>query len=88
MLYRYLKLDANKYESVSLPFADLGQIPAYALPAAKALYSEGIITGSEKNGKLYFNPDSSLTRAQAAAMNWPHAGQGLCGGGTDLYRQR
>ena len=68
MLYRYLKLDANKYESVSLPFADLGQIPAYALPAAKALYSEGIITGSEKNGKLYFNPDSSLTRAQAAAM--------------------
>lgn len=56
MLYRYLKLDANKYESVSLPFADLGQIPAYALPAAKALYSEGIITGSEKNGKLYFNP--------------------------------
>ena len=24
--------------------------------------------GSEKNGKLYFNPDSSLTRAQAAAM--------------------
>lgn len=68
MLYRYLKLDANKYESVSLPFMDLGQIPAYALPAAKALYSEGIITGSEKNGKLYFNPDSSLTRAQAAAM--------------------
>lgn len=68
MLYRYLKLDANKYESVSLPFADLGQIPVYALPAAKALYSEGIITGSEKNGKLYFNPDSSLTRAQAAAM--------------------
>ena len=68
MLYRYLKLDANKYESVSLPFMDLGQIPAYALPAAKALYSEGIITGSEKNGKLYFNPDSSLTRAQATAM--------------------
>ena len=68
MLYRYLKLDANKYESISLPFMDLGQIPAYALPAAKALYSEGIITGSEKNGKLYFNPDSSLTRAQAAAM--------------------
>lgn len=68
MLYRYLKLDANKYESVSLPFMDLGQIPAYALPAAKALYSEGIITGSEKNGKLYFDPDSSLTRAQAAAM--------------------
>ncbi len=68
MLYRYLKLDESKYTSVNLPFADLGSIPAYAIPAVKALYTEGVITGSEKNGKLYFNPDSALTRAQAAAM--------------------
>ena len=68
MLYRYLKLDESKYASVDLPFADLGSIPAYAIPAVKALYTEGVITGSEKNGKLYFNPDSALTRAQAAAM--------------------
>ena len=68
MLYRYLKLDENQYANVSLPFADLGSIPAYAIPAVKALYAEGIITGSEKNGQLYFNPGSSLTRAQAAAM--------------------
>ena len=34
----------------------------------EALYAEGVITGSEKNGQLYFNPGSSLTRAQAAAM--------------------
>ena len=68
MLYRYLKLDESKYASVNLPFADLGSIPAYAIPAVKALYTEGVITGSEKNGKLYFNPDSALTRAQAAAM--------------------
>ena len=68
MLYRYLKLDESRYASVSLPFADAGSIPEYAIPAAKALYSEGIITGSEKNGKLYFNPDGALTRAQAAAM--------------------
>ena len=68
MLYRYLKLDESKYASVNLPFADLGSIPAYAIPAVKALYTEGGITGSEKNGKLYFNPDSALTRAQAAAM--------------------
>ena len=68
MLYRYLKLDESKYASVNLPFADLGSIPAYAIPAVKALYTEGVITGSEKNGRLYFNPDSALTRAQAAAM--------------------
>lgn len=68
MLYRYLKLDESRYSGVSLPFADLNSIPEYAIPAVKALYSEGVITGSEKNGRLYFNPDSSLTRAQAAAM--------------------
>ena len=68
MLYRYLKLDENQYANVSLPFADLDSIPAYAIPAVKALYAEGVITGSEKNGQLYFNPGSSLTRAQAAAM--------------------
>ena len=32
------------------------------------LYSLGVIGGTEKNGKLYFNPGGSLTRAQAAAM--------------------
>ena len=46
MLYRYLKLDENQYANVSLPFADLGSIPAYAIPAVKALYAEGVITGS------------------------------------------
>ena len=35
----------------------------------KALYTEGIINGSTgSDGRLYFNPGGSLTRAQAAAM--------------------
>ena len=35
----------------------------------KALYTEGIISGTTgSDGKLYFNPGGSLTRAQAAAM--------------------
>lgn len=69
MLYRYLKLDEAKYAAAVLPFADLESIPEYALPAVRALYTEGIVTGSEgAGGKLYFNPGSSLTRAQAAAM--------------------
>ena len=88
MLYRYLKLDENQYANVSLPFADLGSIPAYAIPAVKALYAEGVITGSEKNGQLYFNPGSSLTRAQAAAMIGRTQAKGYALAGPDLYRQR
>ena len=40
-----------------------------ALPAVRALYAEGVVTGTQgKDGKLYLNPDGNLTRAQAAAM--------------------
>ena len=58
----------SDYEDVTLPFADNAQIADYARTAVKALYSQGIIGGKEKNGKLYFDPSGSLTRAQAAAM--------------------
>lgn len=69
MLYNSLGLDPVKYEGVSLPFADLDQIPASALPALRALYSDGVINGTAgKDGKLYFNPTGNLTRAQASAM--------------------
>ena len=69
MLYRYLGLDESQYASVTLPFADHSKIADYALPAIKALYTEGIINGTTgSDGKLYFNPNSSLTRAQAATM--------------------
>lgn len=69
MLYNALRLDPAKYAEVSLPFADLDKLPEGALPAARALYAEGIVTGSQgKDGKLYFNPGGNLTRAQAAAM--------------------
>ena len=69
MLYRYLGLSDADYADVTLPFADLGSIADYAIPAVKALYSEGIINGTTgSDGQLYFNPNGSLTRAQAAAM--------------------
>ena len=69
MLYRYLELDESKYADVVLPFADLDKIPEYALPAIRALYTEGVINGSTgADGLLYFNPAASLTRAQAATM--------------------
>lgn len=68
MLFRYLGLDETRYASVALPFADAGKIADYAQTAVKALYSIGIIGGTSVNGKPYFNPNNSLTRAQAAAM--------------------
>ena len=69
MLYRYLGLDETLYADVVLPFADNAKIPEYAIPAIQALYTEGVINGSTgKDGLLYFNPNNSLTRAQAATM--------------------
>ena len=69
MLFRYLRLDESKYADVVLPFADVDKIGEYAIPAIKALYTEGVINGSKGgDGKLYFNPNSPLTRAQAATM--------------------
>lgn len=69
MLYRYLGLKDDDYADVVLPFADNGSIPGYAEAAVRALYAEGVINGNTgKDGKLYFNPNASLSRAQAAAM--------------------
>jgi len=68
MLYNALGLDPVPYVDVSLPFKDLGEIPVDALPAVKALYKEGVVTGTTKDGKLCFDPEGSLTRAQASAM--------------------
>ena len=69
MLYRYLGLDESKYADVELPFADVDKIGEYAIPAIRALYTEGVINGSVgKDGSLYFNPNNPLTRAQAATM--------------------
>ena len=69
MLYNALRLDPAKYAEVALPFADLEKLPEGALPAVRALYAEGVVTGTQgKDGKLYFNPAGNLTRAQASAM--------------------
>ena len=68
MLFRYLGLSESQYEGVTLPFADAEKIPTYAQTAVKALYTIGVVGGVNRNGKLYFDPNTTLTRAQAAAM--------------------
>lgn len=73
MLYNTLvhtgQLKPENYTGVTLPFADNDKISDSARPALRALVTEGIINGATgADGRLYFNPDSSLTRAQASAM--------------------
>ena len=50
MLYRYLGLDGTKYASVSLPFADNGEIGEYAQTAIKTLYS---MSNKSRDGYAY-----------------------------------
>ncbi len=69
MLCRALGYDTARYDALELPFADLSEIPEYALPAIRTLYARGIVNGSaDQSGAIRFNPSGSLTRAQAAAM--------------------
>ncbi len=67
MLYRYLGLSGD-YSDVVLPYADLDQIGEWALPAVRAMYSMGIMTGSEENGNVYLTPTKTVSRSQAATM--------------------
>ena len=68
MLFRYLKLDGSQYEGAALSFADAAKIPDYARTAVKALCTIGVVNGVNRGGTLYFDPNATLTRAQAAAM--------------------
>lgn len=65
-LVRLKNVDPAKYKNVKLPYADLADIPKWALNYVKAAYSLGIMTGSFSGGKRYFNPNHSITRGEAA----------------------
>ena len=68
MLYRYLKPETD-YSGVELPFFDSGDIAPWALDAAKAMYTLGVVGGSKDlNGRLCYNPKSNITRQEAATM--------------------
>ena len=49
-------------------FADDSSIPQSFKPYVSAAYDLGYIKGVEKNGKLYFEPDRAITRAEAACL--------------------
>lgn len=68
MAARWMGLDLSRYDSVSLPFADTGSIPSWAVSALKAMYAEGIVQGSLEQGGLYAYPLSSISRAEAMTI--------------------
>lgn len=61
-------------QSIELPkirgeavFADVPKVSAY-YDKIQALYMAGVVDGNIVNGKRYYNPDATLTRAQMAKM--------------------
>ncbi|MBE5821528.1 MAG: hypothetical protein E7311_02940 [Clostridiales bacterium] len=64
-------------KTVSFTFADDASMPTWLKKYAYTAYEKDIIDGSLENGKVYFNADSYITRAEAAkiinsAMNFKY----------------
>ena len=68
LVSKYLGLDPEACVDVVLPYADLAQIPAWALPFVKAMYKSGLMIGISSKGKIYFNPGSNITRMEAMTI--------------------
>ena len=67
-MMRWLKVDVDKYSSVQSPFADSAQIASWASNAMKAAYELEYFTGSEENGKLFAQPNATITREAAMTI--------------------
>ena len=68
LLGRFIGLNPDDYAGVETPFPDLGPVDSWAGGAIRAMYSIGIVNGTEVNGQTVFDPQGTLTRSQAAAM--------------------
>lgn len=68
MVARWLGLDLSAYEEVELPFADLAEIPAWAIPALKAMYAEGIVVGSRDGELLRACPNDEISRVEVMTI--------------------
>jgi len=67
IMARYLQL--NTGIDVELPFQDVDKIPAWALPSVKAVYAQGIMTGSiAANGNATFNPTDNIQRREVMTV--------------------
>lgn len=61
---RVLGVDESAYYTVELPFADNTSIPNWAQLYVQAMYTLGVLKGSENGGKLYADVNSYVTREE------------------------
>ena len=77
LISRYLGVDTSLYADVELPYADLADIPDWALPHVKAMYAQSIIMGSVVNGQRVLLPYASCSRAQIMTILGRTFGRGF-----------
>lgn len=63
-LARVLGVDESAYYTVEMPFADNTDIPNWAQLYVQAMYTLGVLKGSERDGKLYADVNSYVTREE------------------------
>lgn len=63
-LTRVLGVDESAYYTVELPFADNTTIPNWAHNYVQAMYTLGVLKGSNNGGKLYADVNSYVTREE------------------------
>ena len=69
MVSNFMEYVTQHYTDVSLDaFDDAAEIPQWALPQIKAVCKNGIIKGKDNNGKLFFEPNAYITRAEAVTI--------------------
>ncbi len=69
IISRYLGAETAKYETQPLPYIDSADIPDWALPHVRAMFSMGIMVGGYDNaGNRIFSPNASTTRAQVMTI--------------------
>lgn len=68
MMCGYLGINPDDYKDVSVNFADISSVPAWATGYVKAMSENGIISGKSDGGKVLFAPNDNITRAEAASI--------------------
>ena len=69
LMSRYLGLKLSDYTGTQVPYADMDKVQPWAQDAVRAMYTMGIITGTDTPDKgVIFDPQGILTRAQAMTI--------------------
>lgn len=64
MIAKYLNINVYNYRGVTLPYADAESIPEWAYMQVQALYSLGIMQGTQDGDKIYFSPYQNIRRSE------------------------